>query len=75
MCCGALTVLVLANPTRAELEASEIALGPLDDACPGNDEGWRDELKNIRNGALPENGVNAFQCGACGRGYGSLSHT
>jgi hypothetical protein len=75
MCCGALTVLVLVNPTCIELEVAELALGSLEGACPIDDEGWRDDLKNIRAGLVPENGVNVFQCGTCGRSYGHHSHT
>lgn len=75
VCCSSLTILVLTNPTRAELEAVELALGSLEGACPIDDEGWRDDLNKIRAGLLPENGVNVFQCGTCGRSYGHHSHT
>lgn len=79
MCCGALTVLVLVNPTRSELQAAEAALGRLDRACPegeeeDDDEDWRAELRNLRSGLLAENGVNVFQCGGCGRSYAHHSH-
>lgn len=75
LCCGALTVLVQVNPTRVELEASEAALGSLDAACALDDAGWRADLAAIRAGGRPENGVNLFQCGHCGRSYGVHSHT
>lgn len=75
MCCGALTVLVLVNPTRSELQVAEAVLGALDGACPPDEGGWRSDLTNIRAGLLPENGVNVFQCGGCGRSYGHHSHT
>jgi hypothetical protein len=75
MCCGSLTVLVLVNPTRSELEVAESVLGSLEGACPLDGEGWHNDLTDIRAGVLPENGVNVFQCGGCGRTYGHHSHT
>jgi hypothetical protein len=74
MCCGALAVLLLANPTQEELAEAEARLGALDAACP-IDHGWSGELEAIRAGAQPEDGVNVFQCSRCGRSYGVHSHT
>jgi len=77
MCCGALTVLVLAAPTDAELAALEARVGPLDGAAIGEmpDELWLDALARARGGSPPEVSLHLHACARCGALYGRFTGT
>lgn len=74
VCCERLTILWLADPTRAELANLEALTGSLDQAAPDH-ESWPEELARIRSGLPAEDGVNVFVCSCCRRVYGVHSHT
>lgn len=75
VCCGSMTVLVLCQPTAAELAAIEGTAGSLDDAVLQTfaRSRWAQELASIRAGGRPVNGINLFQCAVCGHIYGVYS--
>jgi hypothetical protein len=77
VCCAALSVLEVANPTHEELAALEgegrwdhAALAPVSAQAE-----WRDALAGARAGHPIEEGVNLFRCAACGGRAGVYSHT
>ncbi len=77
MCCGALTVLVLAAPTDAELAALEARVGPIDGAGLGGapEEAWADVLAWTRAGHPPEVSLHVHVCARCGALYGRFTGT
>lgn len=77
MCCNALTVLVLAAPTDAELAAFEARVGPLDGVGLGDapEEAWADALAWARAGHPPEVSLHVHVCARCGALYGRSTGT
>lgn len=77
VCCARLGVLVVVNPTSAELRHIEEIAGPLDDASlePNEAPVWLEGIVAIRRNAANSVGINLFHCRSCGALYGVPSHT
>jgi hypothetical protein len=86
-CCGRLSTLIRESPDAEMLGAVEKETGPLDDALLAAEtgasgvlrrehtayQGWVETLALIRHGKHFGDGINLFQCRACGRVYGAQS--
>jgi hypothetical protein len=77
VCCSRLSVLVLVNPTPAELDHVEELAGALDGIAvdPGQDAAWREGIASVHRRAGNDIGLNLFHCRSCGALYGVASHT